>query len=323
MTNILFFGAIGLIALFGLIFISYFNLWFRAFVSGAPISLFSLVGMSLRKVPSKHIVDAKICLTKAGIKEISFNDLETHYLAGGGITQLVRAYIAAQKARISLDWRQATAIDLAGRDLFDAVKTSVNPKVINCPSEAETISAVAGNGIELLVRARVTVRTNIAQLIGGATEETVIARVGEGIVNAIGSADSHFDVLKAPQSISEAVLEKGLDDQTAFEILSIDIADITVGSNIGASLQTDQAAADMKVARAKAESRKSQAIALEHEYKAKIKENEAKIPLAIARAFENGNLGIMDYYKMGNIQADTKMRDALSQEGHVAQPEAN
>lgn len=291
----------------------YISLWFQAFVSGAHVSLVNIIGMTLRKIPPKLIVGAMINLRKAGLKTISSNDLETHYLAGGRIHEVVRAMIASDKANIKLDWRQATAIDLAGRDVFEAVKTSVNPKVIDCPSERDKyISAVASNGIELLVRARVTVRTNIVQLVGGATEDTVIARVGEGIVNAIGSAESHYDVLKNPQAVSELVLSKGLDAQTAFEILSIDIADITVGSNVGAVLQSEQAMADMKVAQAKAEERKSMAIALEQEYAAAIKDAEAKIPLAIANAFERGQLGIMDYNKIKNVEADTKMRMALA-----------
>ena len=296
----------------------YIALWFQAFVSGAHVSFLNIIGITLRKIPPKLIVGAMINLRKAGLRTISANDLETHYLAGGRIHEVVRAMIASDKANIKLDWRQATAIDLAGRDVFDAVKTSVNPKVIDCPSERDKyISAVASNGIELLVRARVTVRTNIAQLVGGATEETVIARVGEGIVNAIGSAPSHYDVLKNPQAVSELVLSRGLDAQTAFEILSIDIADITVGSNVGAVLQSEQAMADMKVAQAKAEERKSMAIALEQEYVAKIKEAEAQIPLAIARAFERGQLGIMDYNKIKNVEADTKMRMALATDDFV------
>jgi uncharacterized protein YqfA (UPF0365 family) len=268
--------------------------------------------MSLRKIPTKMCVNAIITLKKAGLKDITPADLETHYLAGGKVSDVVRAVIAADKANISLDWRRATAIDLAGRDVFDAVRTSVNPKVIDCPSQSGMISAVAKNGIELLVRARVTVRTNIAQLVGGATEETIIARVGEGIVNAIGSAESHYDVLKNPQAISEAVLGKGLDAQTAFEILSIDIADINVGSNVGAVLISEQAQADMKVAQAKAEGRKAMAVALEQEYKAKLVEAESKIPLAIASAFEKGNLGVMDYNMLKNLQADTRMKMAIS-----------
>lgn len=291
----------------------YISIWFQAFVSGAHVSFVNIIGMTLRKIPPRLIVGAMINLRKAGLRTITSNDLETHYLAGGRIHEVVKAMIASDKANIKLDWRQATAIDLAGRDVFDAVKTSVNPKVIDCPNERDKyISAVASNGIELLVRARVTVRTNIVQLVGGATEETVIARVGEGIVNAIGSAASHYDVLKNPQAVSELVLSKGLDAQTAFEILSIDIADITVGSNVGAVLQSEQAMADMKVAQAKAEERKSMAIALEQEYAAKIKEAEAQIPLAIAHAFERGQLGIMDYNKIKNVEADTKMRMALA-----------
>ncbi len=296
----------------------FISLWFQAFVSGAHLSILSIIGISLRKISPKVIVTAYITLHKAGLDKITSSDLETHYLAGGHIEEVVRACIAARKANIKLSWEQATAIDLAGRDVFDAVRTSVNPKVIDCPQAAgKYISAVAKNGIELLTRTRVTVRTNIGQLVGGATEETVIARVGEGIVNAIGSADSHYDVLKNPQRVSELVLEKGLDAQTAFEILSIDIADITVGSNIGAVLQSEQAQADMKVAQAKAEGRKSMAIAEEQENIAKIKAAEAGIPMAIAKAFETGNLGIFDYQKLKNIEADTKMRQALSSEGEI------
>ncbi|MCH9621434.1 MAG: hypothetical protein S4CHLAM20_08540 [Chlamydiia bacterium] len=291
------------------------SLWFRALVSSAHVSILSIIGMRIRKVQPRLIVDSKINLTKAGLKAISISELETHYLAGGNLREVVRACIAADKANIKLTWQQATAIDLAGRDLFDAVKTSVLPKVIDCPKGGEKyISAVAKNGIELLVRARVTVRTNIMQLVGGATEETIIARVGEGIVNAIGSADSHYDVLQNPHSVSETVVQKGLDRQTAFEILSIDIADITVGKNVGAVLQSEQALADMKVAQAKAEGKKSMAIALEQENKAKLIEAEARIPDAIAAAFEKGQLGIMDYQKIKNIMADTDMRMALASE---------
>ena len=298
----------------------YISLWFQAFVSGAHVAFFNIIGMTLRKIPPKLIVSSMINLRKAGVKNVTANDIETHYLAGGKIYDVVRAVIAADKANIKLDWRRATAIDLAGRNVFEAVKTSVNPKVIDCPSDREKyISAVASNGIELLVRARVTVRTSIEQLVGGATEDTIIARVGEGIVNAIGSAESHYDVLKNPQAVSEVVLSKGLDAQTAFEILSIDIADITVGKNVGAVLQKEQAMADMKVAQAKAEGRKSMAIALEQEYIAKVKESEAKIPLAIANAFDRGQLGIMDYNKLKNIEADTKMRMALATEDGLAE----
>lgn len=294
----------------------YISLWFQAFVSGAQISFFDIIGMSLRKVPPKLIVSAMINVRKSGLKDIKASDLETHYLAGGKVSDVVRAVIAANKANIKLDWQRATAIDLAGRDVFEAVKTSVNPKVIDVPPGGEAyISAVAGNGIELLVRARVTVRTNIAQLVGGATEDTIVARVGEGIVTAIGASDSHYDVLKNPQGVSELVLGKGLDAQTAFEILSIDIADINVGKNVGAGLQSEQALADMKVAQAKAEGRKAMAVALEQEYKAKCVEAEAQIPLAIAKAFEMGNLGIMDYTRLKNMQADTEMRMAIATDG--------
>jgi len=294
------------------VFANFIGLWFQAFVSGVRISFFNIIGMSLRKISPRLIVNALITLKKAGLKEITTADLETHYLAGGRITDVVRAVIAADKANIPLDWRRATAIDLAGRDVFEAVKTSVNPKVIDCPSHTGTISAVSRNGIELLVRARVTVRTNIVQLVGGATEETIIARVGEGIVNAIGSSETHYDVLKNPRAISEAVLAKGLDAQTAFEILSIDIADIKVGSNVGAVLQSEQALADMKIAQARAEGRKAMAIAQEQEYKAKLIEAEARIPLAIAAAFEKGQLGIMDYNVLKNIQADTQMKMSIA-----------
>ncbi len=292
------------------------SLWFRALVSSAHVSMLSIIGMRIRKVQPMLIVDSKINLTKAGLKDISISELETHYLAGGNLREVVRACIAADKANIKLTWKQATAIDLAGRDLFDAVRTSVHPKVIDCPKgdNDKYISAVAKNGIELLVRARVTVRTNIMQLVGGATEETIIARVGEGIVNAIGSADSHYDVLQNPHSVSETVIGKGLDRQTAFEILSIDIADITVGKNVGAVLQSEQALADMKVAQANAEGKKAMAVAYEQENRAKLVEAEARIPIAIAAAFERGHLGIMDYQRMKNMMADTDMRLALASE---------
>lgn len=312
-------GFVILIGFFLLMFVgisaNYISLWFQAFISGTPISFFNIIGMRLRKISPKLIISSMINLNKAGLKDIRVEDLETHYLAGGRINEVVRAVIAADKANIKLDWRRATAIDLAGRDVFDAVRTSVNPKVIDCPQgSGHFISAIAKNGIELLVRARVTVRTNISQLVGGAMEETIIARVGEGIVTAIGASDSHYDVLKNPQSVSEVVLSKGLDAQTAFEILSIDIADITVGKNVGAVLQSEQALADMKVAQAKAEGRKAMAIALEQEFKAKLVEAEGKIPLAIATAFEKGQLGIYDYNRIKNMQADTDMRKAFAEE---------
>lgn len=305
------------------IFARYIGLWFQAFVSGTPISLFNIIGMSLRKIPPRIIFNARITSYKAGLKNISVADLETHYLAGGNVINVVRAMIAADKANIPLDWRQSTAIDLAGRDLLDAVKTSVNPKVIDCPDikHDEYITAVAKDGVQLRCRARVTVRTNILQLVGGATEETIIARVGEGIVNAIGAAETHTDVLESPQRISRLVLERGLDAQTAFEILSIDIADITIGENIGARLRADKAESDKRIAQAKAEERRAMAVAMEHENSAKVREMQAKvveaesqIPMAIADSFRKGNLGIMDYYRMKNIQADTEMRKSISKD---------
>ncbi|MCB1066553.1 MAG: flotillin-like protein FloA [Simkania sp.] len=321
-------GIYVLIFVFALIFLIFFfiiakyvKLWFQAFVSGTPINLFNIVGMSLRKIPPQIIVNARINSYKAGLKGISVADLETHYLAGGRVLEVVRAMIAADKANIPLDWRQATAIDLAGRDILDAVRTSVNPKVIDCPTSdpAMYITAVAKDGVQLLCRARVTVRTNIKQLVGGATEETVIARVGEGIVNAIGASQTHADVLEAPQLITQLVLDKGLDAQTAFEILSIDIADISVGENIGAKLRADRAESDKRIAQAKAEERRAMAVAAEQENIAKVTnmrslvvEAEAQIPKAIAAAFQSGNLGILDYYRMKNIQSDTRMRNSLA-----------
>lgn len=294
----------------------FISLWFQAFVSGTPVSLFNIVGMSLRKIPSRIIVNAYINTFKSGLKQITVADLETHYLAGGNVSNVVRAMIAAEKANIPLSWRQATAIDLAGRDILDAVRTSVNPKVIDCPdkSHGEYITAVAKDGVQLKCHARVTVRTNILQLVGGATEETIIARVGEGIVNAIGSAEHHSDVLESPQRISRLVLDRGLDAQTAFEILSIDIADITIGENIGARLKADKAESDKRIAQAKAEERRTMAVAMEQEMRAKVVESEAQIPLAISQSFKSGNLGIMDFYRMKNIQADTDMRKSLAKD---------
>lgn len=299
----------------------YVSLWFQAFVSGTPISIFNIIGMSLRKIPARVIVTSYINSHKAGLKDVSVADLETHVLAGGNVLNVVRALIVADKANISLSWRQATAIDLAGRDILLAVRTSVNPKVIDCPDKThgDYITAMAKDGIQLKTRARVTVRTNLQQLVGGATEETIIARVGEGIVNAIGSA-THLDVLESPQNISKLVLGRGLDAQTAFEILSIDIADITVGENIGARLKADKAESDKIIAQAKAEERRAMAVAMEQEniakvtdMRAKLVEAEAQIPLAIAGAFEKGNLGVFDYYKLKNIQSDTEMRKSISQ----------
>lgn len=299
----------------------FISLWFQAFVSGTPISLFNIVGMSLRKIPPSIIVNARINSYKAGLKQISVSDLETHFLAGGRVIDVVAAMIAADKANIPLDWRQATAIDLAGRSILEAVKTSVYPRVIDCPSSTpgDYIVAVAKDGIQLLCRARVTVRTNIQQLVGGATEDTVIARVGEGIVSAIGSAKSHLEVLESPQRISSLVLEKGLDAQTAFEILSIDIADINVGENIGAKLRADQAEADVRIFRAEAEKRRAMAVAAEQEntakvqdMRAKVVEAEAQVPLAVADAFRAGKITVMEYANLKNIEADTDMRQALA-----------
>lgn len=290
----------------------FISLWFQAFVSGTPISLFNIIGMSLRKIPPRIIVNARINLFKAGLKQISVSDLETHYLAGGRIPNVVEALIAADKANIPLDWRRATAIDLAGRDLKDAVQTSVNPRVIDCPSHGGYITGVAKDGIQLNCHARVTVRTNIAQLVGGATEETIIARVGEGIVSAIGGSDTHKQVLESPQRISKLVLEKGLDASTAFLILSIDIVEINLGENIGARLRTDQAESDIRIAIAEAEKKRAMAAARVIEMEANLVEAQAAVPLAMAEAFRQGKLGIMDYQKFQNIQADTDMRNALA-----------
>jgi uncharacterized protein YqfA (UPF0365 family) len=297
----------------------FISLWFQAFVSGTPIPLFNIIGMSLRKIPPRIIVNARINLFKAGLKDISVADLETHYLAGGHVPVVVEAMIAADKANIPLDWRRATAIDLAGRDIKDAVQTSVNPRVIDCPSQGGYITGVAKDGIQLNCRARVTVRTNIAQLVGGATEETIIARVGEGIVSAIGGSDTHKQVLESPQRISKLVLEKGLDASTAFMILSIDIVEINLGENIGAKLRTDQAESDIRIAKAEAEKRRAMAVAMEQENLAKVRDMEAKlveaqasVPIAMADAFRQGKLGIMDYQRIQNIQADTDMRKSLS-----------
>ncbi len=308
------FIVVAIVAIWIVLYFIPIGLWFSALVSGVRISLIQLVLMRWRKVPPSTIVTAMIVGTKAGIK-INANELEAHYLAGGRVTSVVNALVSAQKANITLDFKMATAIDLAGRDVLEAVQMSVNPKVINTPP----VAAVAKDGIQLIAKARVTVRANIKQLVGGAGEETVLARVGEGIVSSIGSAASHRDVLGSPESISKVVLEKGLDAGTAFEILSIDIADINVGKNIGAELQIDQANADKNIAQAKAEERRAMAVALEQEMKAKAQEAkamvilaEAEIPTAIAAAFNSGNLGIMDYYKIQNIQADTSMRDGIA-----------
>ena len=304
-----------------IIFIYYVpvGLWFQALVSGVHTSLIQLMFMRFRKVPPSVIVNNMINATKAGLK-LSQNELEAHYLAGGNVTNVVQALISASKANMNLDFRTATAIDLAGRDVLKAVQTSVNPKVIDTPP----VAAVAKDGIQLIAKARVTVRTNIKQLVGGASEETILARVGEGIVSSIGSALSHKQVLENPDSISKLVLTKGLDSGTAFEILSIDIADIDVGKNIGAQLQMDQANADKNIAQAKAEERRAMAVASEQEMKAKAQEArakvieaEAEVPKAMADAFRSGNMGIMDYYRMKNIQADTDMRESIAKPAGV------
>lgn len=311
---------IGIASLVGLWILFYFipvGLWFSALVSGVKISLIQLILMRWRKVPPAVIVNALIASSKAGLK-LNRDELEAHYLAGGRVQSVVNALISADKANIPLDFKSATAIDLAGRDVLEAVQMSVNPKVINTPP----VAAVAKDGIQLIAKARVTVRANIKQLVGGAGEETILARIGEGVVSSIGSAESHKAVLENPDSISKVVLQKGLDSGTAYEILSIDIADIDVGINIGAKLQMDQANADKNIAQARAEERRAMAVALEQEMKAKAQEArarvieaEAEVPKAMAEAFRSGNLGIMDYYKMENIKADTGMRDSISGKG--------
>ena len=305
------------VAFFVLFYYLPVNLWFTAQLSGVRVSLLNLLLMRLRKVSPSLVVNSMIISTKAGLN-ITSNEIETHYLAGGNVSRVIKALISADKANIPLTFKSATAIDLAGRDVFDAVQISVNPRVINTPP----VAAVAKDGIQLIAKARVTVRANINQLVGGAGEETILARVGEGIVTTIGSSGSHKLVLENPDRISRTVLEKGLDSGTAFEILSIDIADIDIGENIGAKLQTDQAEADLKVANARAEERRAMAVASEQEMRAKAQEARAKVieaeaqlPLAMAEAFRAGNLGIMDYYKIQNIQADTDMRESISKPG--------
>lgn len=311
-TLLIIIGAI--IFLFMFLYFIPVNLWITAVFSNVKISIMNLILMRLRKVPPSIVVNAMITSTKAGLI-VTTNEVETHYLAGGNVNNVIKALISADKANIPLTFKMATAIDLAGRDVADAVQLSVNPRVIDTPP----VSAVAKNGIQLIVRARVTVRTNINQLVGGAGEETILARVGEGIVTTIGSAHDHKTVLENPDQISRGVLQKGLDAGTAFEILSIDIADIDVAENIGAKLQTEQASADLKVAQAKAEERRAMAVASEQEMKAKAQEArakvieaEAQIPLAIAEAFRSGKLGVMDYYRMQNVQADTQMRESIA-----------
>jgi uncharacterized protein YqfA (UPF0365 family) len=313
---------LGIVAIvFIILFIKFFGLWFRALLSGAPVGIGKLIGMWIRKVSPAVIVDSRIMLKKAGIP-IDTDMLETHYLARGNVLRVSMALVAANKANIPLSFQRAAAIDLAGRDVLDAVKTSVNPKVIDCPDPQkgrQTIDAVAKDGIQVKAKARVTVRANIERLVGGATEETIIARVGEGIVTTIGSSEDYKAVLENPDNISRRVLEKGLDAGTAFEILSIDIADVDVGDNVGAKLQADQAEADKRRFQAEAEKRRAAAQAREQEMVAMVQENrakvvlaEAEIPLAIADAFKKGNLGIMDYYRLRNIQADTDMRSSIS-----------
>jgi uncharacterized protein YqfA (UPF0365 family) len=310
-----------LIFIFGLLILAYGRMWLQAKLSGAPISVGELIGMTLRRVDARIIVQSRITAVQAGL-DLTRRDLESHYLAGGRVPNVVRALIAADRANLNLSFKIATAIDLAGRDILDAVQTSVNPKVIDCPDPSkgrDTVDAVAQDGIQLKAKARVTVRTNLQRLIGGATEATIIARVGEGIVTTIGSSISHKSVLGNPDNISKQVLAKGLDAGTAFEILSIDIADVDVGENIGAKLQADQAKADLVRAQAEAEKRRAMAVARAQEMQALVQENrakvvlaEAEVPLAMAEAFRKGNLGIMDYYKMKNIVADTTMRDSIA-----------
>ena len=315
---------VGLVVV-GLI-ISFFNVWLRAALSGAYVGMLNLVAMRLRGVPYGLIVEARIRAMKAGI-DIDVNDIESQYLAGGNVIACVQALIAAQKARIELDWQRACAIDLAtkgsGKSVEEAVRTSVDPKVIDCPNPERgrtTIDGVAKDGIQVKVKARVTVRTNLERFVGGAKEETIIARVGEGIVTTIGSADTYKTVLESPDSISKVVLKRGLDVGTAFEILSIDIADVDVGENVGAKLQEAQAQANKSIAQAQAEIRRTAAVALEQEMKARVQEMQAKVveaqaevPLALAQAFRDGRLGVMDYFKMENVQADTGMRKSIGQ----------
>lgn len=326
--------AIGVLVLIG-VFFYFLKVWIRAAMSGARVSLFNLLGMKLRRVPPTLIVDARIRLVKAGL-DLDTDAIEAHYLAGGNVINVVQALIAADKANIELTFQRAAAIDLAGRDVYDAVRTSVNPKVIDCPDPSKgttMLDAVAKDGIRLLVKARVTVRANLARLVGGATEDTIIARVGQGIVSAIGSSLTYKDVLENPDHISRKVLDSGLDSQTAFEIVSIDIADISVAgtgardvANVGAMLETERAEADKKLRQAEAEGRRAMAIAAEQEMRARVQEMQAKVvasqaevPLALSEALRKGKLGVMDFYRMQNVIADTSMRESLS-EGGTDQP---
>ena len=313
------------------VLLRYGSLWLRAYLTDAGVGPFNMVAMSLRRVNPATIVNARVNLVQARITDIDKRDLEAHFLAGGNIERVVRALIAADRAGLGLDFRTAASIDLAGRDVLDAVRTSVTPKVIDCPNPASgksEVAAVAKNGIQVLAKARITVRTNLSRLVGGAGEETIIARVGEGIVSTIGSKSSHQDVLENPDSISKTVLARGLDAGTAFEIVSIDIADVDIGNNIGARLQADQAEADKRVAQAQAEKRRAMAVAAEQEFKAKVMENRAKVveadaqvPLAMADAMRAGRLGVMDLYRMQNLQSDTRMRDSISKGEKSEEPE--
>ena len=332
-TSFWFWGILGAVLLVVLFIVAqFFGLWLQAYMSNAGVTFADLVGMKLRKVDSRMIVITKIQLVKAGIQGVTANDLESHYLAGGRVVNVARAMIAANRAAIDLDWKKGCAIDLAGRDILDAVNTSVNPKVIDCPGGdathpgADKLDAVAKDGIRLLAKGRVTVLTNISQLIGGATEETIVARVGQAIVSAIGSAESYKNVLENPDEIARRALESGLDAGTAFEILSVDIADISVAgvsqeANVGAKLQAEQAEADKQIAQARAEQRRAAAVALEQEMTARVEEMrarvveaEAEVPRAMAEAFRAGHMGIMDYYRMQNVRADTSMRESLGQD---------
>ncbi|HRF89527.1 MAG TPA: flotillin-like protein FloA [Desulfobacter postgatei] len=314
-------GILGLVIVY--FAFSYIGLWVQALVSGARVGLLNIIFMRFRKVPPKLIVESKIMAVKAGI-DITADSLESHFLAGGNVSRVIQALIAADKANIELPFNRAAAIDLAGRDVLEAVQMSVNPKVIETP----LVAAMAKDGIQLKAISRVTVRANLDRLVGGAGEETILARVGEGIVTTIGSAVTHKQVLENPDTISKTVLSKGLDAGTAYEILSIDIADVDVGKNIGAELETDRAEADKKIAQAKAEEKRAMAYAQEQEMKARVQEMrakvveaEAQVPLAIAEAFRSGNLGIMDYYKMQNISADTRMRDTIATPDQPYDPE--
>jgi uncharacterized protein YqfA (UPF0365 family) len=310
---------------FLVVLLRYANLYLRSVLTQAGVGLFDMFAMSLRKVDPATIVNAKVMIVQSRLESISTRDLEAHYLAGGRVQRVVQALISANRAGIDLDFRTATGIDLAGRDVLEAVKTSVTPKVIDCPDPSkgkEEIAAVAKDGIQVLAKARVTVRTNLARLVGGAGEETIIARVGEGIVSTIGSKESHKEVLENPDHISKTVLSRGLDAGTAFEIVSIDIADVDIGHNIGARLQADQAEADKRVAQAQAEKRRAMAVAAEQEFIAQVQENrakvvlaEAEVPRATAEALRTGNLGVMDLYRLRNVDADTRMRQSISESG--------